>query len=54
MFEVERRWFGFKPECLEVRAMVGNLAARKGAVFFCEGECVFVDFFGSRFGDWLG
>src|SRR5205809_649386 len=53
MFEVERRWFGFKPESLRLRAIVGNLAAGKGAVFFCEGECVFVDLFGSRFGDWF-
>src|SRR6266508_2684632 len=53
MFEVERRWFGFKTECLEVGVMVGNLAAGKGAVFFCEGECVFVNLFGSRFGYWF-
>src|SRR5258705_7380300 len=53
MFEVERRWFGFKSESLKLRAMVGNLAQGNGVVFFCEGECVFVDLFGSRFRDWF-
>src|SRR5947207_1175823 len=53
MFEVERRWFGFKPESLKLRVMVWNLAHGEGVVFFCQGECVLVDLFGSssRVGD---